>query len=104
MVVRYSGHMVRTRPQAAWLGALMLSALLPLIVWRALTQPVLVSMALAMLAMAPFAIAYQAWRFLAEQERVHAEPTPGMLFAFRFLANTPLTFGALLIVLLLTIE
>jgi hypothetical protein len=104
MAVRYSGYLVRTRQQALWLCVVMLAVLLPLVLWRFTNEPFIVAFVLAMLTLAPFAIAFQAWRFLDAQERAHPEPTPEMTFAFRFLANTPLTFGGLLFVLLIAID
>jgi hypothetical protein len=101
--VRYRGHLARTRQQAVWQNLLIAFVLLPLAIWRASTQPFGVAVGLVLLATAPFVIAYQAWRFLAFEERVHQEATPEMLFVFRFLANTPLTFGALTFVILLGI-
>ena len=101
--VRYRGHLARTRQQAAWQNLIIALVLLPLAVWRASAQSFGIAAALVLLAVAPFAIAYQAWRFLALQERAHQEPTPEMLFAFRFLANTPLTLGALIVVILIGI-
>jgi uncharacterized membrane protein len=103
MAVRYQGHLVRTRQQATWQGVVLLLVLLPLVAWRFTTHPLPVALALAALTMAPFAIAYQSWRFLEEQERVHSEPTPEMAFVFRFVANTPLTVGALLFVLMIAL-
>jgi len=100
MAVRYPGHWLRTRQQAVWQDVALLTVLLPLALWRATTQPIGVGIGLVMLTAAPFAIAYHAWRFLDHQERVHEEPTPGMIFAFRFLVSTPLTIGGLLFVVL----
>jgi hypothetical protein len=100
MAVSYSGHWLRTRRQAVWQGIVLLLVLLPLAIWRATTQPPGVGLGLVVLTLAPFAIAYQTWRFLDAQERVHEEPTPEMQFVFRFLVNTPLTFGGLLLVVL----
>ena len=101
MAVRYSGHMLRTRQQAMWLNVLLLVVLLPLAAWRAISMPAGPAIALVMLTAAPFVVAYQAGRFLQAQEQLHREPTDGMVFAFRFVANTPLTFGALIFVLLI---
>ena len=100
MTVRYPGHWLKTRQQAMWQAVALLIVLLPLAAWRASTQPFTVGLALVMLTLAPFVIAYQAWRFLGQQEQAHEQPTPGMIFVFRFAANAPLTFGALLFVLL----
>ena len=99
-MVRYPGHFVRTRRQAAWLCVAMLGVLAPLAVWRGLALPANLRIALIALTLAPFVSAYQAWRFLEEQERLHAEPTAGMIFVFRFLANAPLTYAGLLFVVL----
>lgn len=104
MAVRYSGHFLRTRRQAAGQCMVLLLVLLPLVAWRFATQPLPAALALAMLTLAPFAIALQSWRFLAAQEDQHPEPTPEMNFVFRFLVNTPLTFGALLLVVLTSIR
>jgi hypothetical protein len=104
MSVRYSGHMVRTRQQAAWLGIILLVVLLPLAARRFTMEPPGAALALALLTLAPFMLAYECWRFLREQERLHPEPTPEMAFVFRCLANTPLTFGALLFVVLVAIN
>jgi CBS-domain-containing membrane protein len=104
MAVRYHGHMVRTRQQAGWLAVALSLAILALVLWRFTTHPPGVALPLGLVAMAPFATAYQTWRFLGEQERVHAEPTAEMSFVFRFLANTPLTFGALIFLLLIAID
>jgi uncharacterized membrane protein len=104
MSVRYSGHLLRTRRQAEAQGLVLLLLLLPLVAWRFTTQPLTAALALAMLTLAPFAVAFQARQFLVAQERQHSEPTPEMNFVFRFLANTPLTFGALLLVVLSSIR
>jgi predicted cupin superfamily sugar epimerase len=100
MAVRYSGYMLKTRRQAAWQNAMLLMVLLPLAVWRATTLPAGAAIALVMITVAPFGLAYQAWRFLEAQEQLHRDPTDGMMFAFRFLASTPVAFGGLLFVLL----
>ena len=83
-----------------WQGIVLLIVLLPLVARCVNTQPLGVGIGLLMLTLAPFAVAYQASRFLAMQERRHDEPTPEMAFVFRLVVNTPLTFGALMIVVL----
>lgn len=103
MDVRYSGHVVRTRQQALWLSIALLMVLLPLVLWRLSTERLTLAMPLAFLALAPFVIAQQAWRFLEEQERLHPEPTAEMTFVFRFVANTPLTFGVLSFLVLIAL-
>ena len=104
MAVSYSGHWLRTRRQAVWQSAVLLLVLLPLAAWRATTQPAGVGWGLAMLTLAPFVLAYQSWRFLEAQERVHDAPTPEMTFVYRFLVNTPLTFGAFLLLVLINLR
>jgi hypothetical protein len=103
MAVRYSGHWLRTRRQAGMQCVVLAAILLPLAAWRLTSQPIGMALGLAMLTLAPFTIAYQAWRFLENQERLHREPTAGMIFVFRLLVNTPLTLGALLFVVLMSI-
>jgi hypothetical protein len=104
MAVRYPGHWLRTRRQATWQGLVLLVMLIPMAAWRLPAQPLGVGLGLAMLTLAPFAIAYQAWRFLEQQEELHHEPTPGMIFVFRFVVNTPLTLGALVFVVLASLR
>ena len=104
MAVCYRGHWLRTRAQAMWQGIVLLVVLLPLLAWRLTTQPLGVGIGLSMLTLAPFAIAYQASRFLAMQERRHEAPTPEMVFVFGFVVNTPLTFGALMLVVLMSLQ
>lgn len=100
MAVRYSGHWLKTRRQAAWQCAVLLAILVPLVALRFTTHRLPVAFALAVLTMVPFAIAYQSWRFLETQERTHSEPTPEMEFIFRFLANTPLAMSGILFALM----
>lgn len=104
MTARYSGHLLRTRQQAFGLCLVMLFVLAPLVAWRAVTHDTGLAVALLMLTLSVFAVAFQTWRFLEAQERIHPEPTPEMTFVFRFLANTPLTFGALIIVILVGLD
>lgn len=104
MALEYRGHWLRTRRQAAWQDVTLLLVLLPLAAWRATSQPPVAGIGLLMLTIAPFVLAWQAWRFLDEQEHLHEQPTPGMTFAFRFLANTPLTLGGVLFVVLLNLR
>ena len=104
MAVRYSGHVMRTRQQAAWLSVAVFAVLAPLAIVRLRAQPPAAALGLAMLTLAPFVIAYQSFRFLESQERVHHEATPEMEFVFRFLANTPLTFGAFLFLVLIALR
>ena len=99
-MVRYRGHWLKTRQHAVLQNSVLLLMLLPLALWRSFNQPIAAAIGLTMLTLAPFAIAYQAWRFLKAQELLHQEPTPEMTFVFRFLASTPLSFSGLLLVVL----
>lgn len=104
MAVRYPDHWLRTRRQGVWQNILLLLVLLPLALWRATTLPTALGLAIVLLTAAPFVIAYQAWRFLQQQERVHDEPTRSMVFVFRFLVTTPLALGMLMFVLLVNLQ
>jgi uncharacterized membrane protein YidH (DUF202 family) len=96
--------MVKTRQQAAWPCAVYLLILVPLVGWRFTTERLALAITLAGLTLAPFAIAYQAWKFLKEQERRHSEPTEEMSFVFRLLASTPVSLGGLLLILLVRLR
>ena len=100
MEVQYSGHIWKTRQQAAWQSVVLVLVLVPLAAWRFTTEPLGAAMGLAGLTLAPFGIAYHSWRFLEEQERLHETPTPEMNFVFRFVASTPMAMGGLLLVVL----
>jgi hypothetical protein len=104
MAVRYSGHWLRTRRQATWQSVALLVVLLPLAAWRFTTQPLAPAFAMLMLTLSPFALGYHASRFLAEQERVHQQPTPEMEFVFRCVASTPLAFSGLMFVVLVALR
>jgi hypothetical protein len=104
MAVQYPSHWLRTRRQARWQNVVLLTVLLPLATWRATTQPLGVGIGLLLLTLAPFVIAYQTSRVLDAQEHVHGEPTPEMIFLFRFVASTPLTLGAILFVVLVNLR
>ncbi len=100
MAVRYASHWLKTRQQAWWQSAVLLAVLSTLLAWRFTTHPFPVAFALVLMALAPFALAFQASRFLEAQERIHSEPTPEMAFVFRFVANTPLAFSGIMLALL----
>jgi hypothetical protein len=104
MAVRYPGHWLSTLRQAMWQDIAILLVMMPVAVWRMTAQPPAVGVGLLLLTMAPFAIAYQAWRFLAMQEQLHEQPTAAMIFLFRFVVNTPLTFSALMFVVLVSLR
>lgn len=100
MAVRYSNHWLKTRRQAMWQNAALLAVLSPMLALRFMTHRFAVGLMLVLLTMAPFAIAYQASRFLESQERLHPEPTAEMQFVFRSVASTPLAFSGIMLALL----
>ena len=100
MTIRYPGHFLKTRQQAVVQGVVILAVLTALLASRITTERSAIAMALAGLTFAPFAIAFRAWRFLAQQERRHTEPTPEMVFVFEVIATLPLVMGAFLMILM----
>ena len=100
MTVRYPGHFLKTRQQAVLQGAVILAVLTTLLAWRITTERGVIAMALAGLTFAPFAVAFRAWRFLAQQELRNAAPTPEMVFVFELIATMPLVMGAFLMILM----
>lgn len=98
--MRYPGHLLKTRGQAAAQGGVLLVILGPLLAWRINTEPAAVAMALAGLTLAPVVITFRAWRFLALQERRHQQPTSEMIFVFQLVATMPLVMGAFLMILM----
>ncbi len=98
--MRYPGHVLKTRRQAAAQGAVIVAILGPLLAWRIRTEPAAIAMALTGLTIVPVAIAFRAWRFLAQQELRNTEPTPEMVFVFELIATMPLVMGAFLMILM----
>jgi hypothetical protein len=101
MTIEYPGHLLKTRRQVLWQSVGFLLILLPLLSWRFTIERPVVSLALAALVFVPLAIAHRGWRFLEEQEKAHATPTPEMAFVFETIAVLPLAMGAMLAVLLI---
>jgi hypothetical protein len=100
MTIRYPGHFLKTRQQAVFQGVVILAVLTALLAWRVNTERGVIAMALAGLTLAPFVIAFRAWRFLAQQELRNTEPTPEMVFVFELIATMPLVMGAFLMILM----
>ena len=100
MAIRYPGHFLKTRRQAVVQGVVILAVLTALLAWRINTERGVIAMALAGLTFAPFATAFRAWRFLAQQELRHTQPTPEMVFVFELIATVPLVMGAFLMILM----
>lgn len=101
MTIEYPGHLLKTRRQVLLQSVGFMLVLLPLLSWRFTIERPAVSCALAALVFVPFAIAHRGWRFLEEQEKAHATPTPEMMFVFETIAVVPLAMGAMLAVLLI---
>jgi len=100
MTIEYSGHLLKTRRQVLLQSFALMLVLVPLLTWRFTTEPPAVSIALAAIAFAPFAIAHRGWRFLEAQEKLQSEPTPEMNFVFELVAIVPLAMTAFLMILL----
>ena len=98
--MRYPGHLLKTRGQAAVQGAVILAILGPLLAWRISTESAAVATALGGLTLAPVVIAFRAWRFLAREELRREQPTPEMIFVFQLVATMPLVMGAFLMILM----
>jgi hypothetical protein len=103
MTMRYPGHLLKTRGQAAVQGAVILAILGPLLAWRISTESAAVALALAGLTLSPLVIAIRAWRFLAREELRHQQPTTEMIFVFQLLAIMPMVMGAFLMILMFEI-
>ena len=98
MTIRYPGHFLKTRTQAALQLAVIVVILGPLLAWRISTERPGIAMALGGLTLVPVVTAYKAWRVLAQQERRHQQPTPEMIFIFELIATMPLVMGAFLMI------
>jgi hypothetical protein len=98
--IRYPRRYLTTRRQLTLLNLVSVLIVLPLLVSRITTEPVVVAMALSGLALVPAALSYRGLRFLARQEQLHAQPTPDMTFVFTVLATYPLAMSVFLLILL----
>jgi cation transport ATPase len=100
MAIEYPRRFPRTRRQLLWQCAVSALILQPLLIWRFATGRVVISMALAGLVLAAFALAYQGWRFLLLQEQRHPQPTPEMTFVFMLASVYPVAISTFLLILL----
>jgi len=100
MTIRYPRRYLTTRRQLLLQGVASAVVLLPLLVWRIATEPLVVAIALGGLALVPMTLSYQGWRFLTLQEPRHSEPTPEMTFVFMLVAVYPLAMSVFLLILL----
>lgn len=100
MTIRYPGHFLKTLNQAAVQGAVILAILSPLLAWRITTERAAIAIALVGLTLSPVVTGYKAWRYLAQLERRHQQPTPEMIFIFELIATVPLVMGAFLMILM----
>lgn len=100
MAIEYPRRYVKTRRQAIWQTVVLALFLLPLLAWRLQQERLVVGMALAMLALAPFVMAYRSLRFLRRMETRYTAPTPEMSFIFEQVALVPLATCVFLLILL----
>ncbi|MCC7178168.1 MAG: hypothetical protein IT177_07240 [Acidobacteria bacterium] len=93
MVYR-TNWIARTRRRAAWLVVWYALVMTPsaLVTFQDQHRPVELA-ALGALALTPVLIARLCWRFLADAERRHPEPTPEMEFVFRLMTTILIGFG-----------
>jgi hypothetical protein len=100
VMTTYPRRYLRTRRQLAWQCVVSALILLPPLVWRLTSERIVVSVALAGLAVAPTALCYRGLRFLATQEQQHPQPTPEMTFVFMLIAVYPAAMSTFLLILL----
>jgi len=100
MTIEYPRRFPRTWRQLLLQCVVSAVILQPLLIWRFATGRVVVSMALAGLALAAFTLAYQGLRFLARQEEQHPQPTPEMTVVFMLVSVYPLAISVFLLILL----
>ena len=100
MAVVYSGHLLKTRRQLLFQALVMMLLLLPPLFWQFTSDPGSLSLAIAALVVVPFAMVYRGWRFLGDQERAHAAPTPEMTFVFGLVAAFSMVMTIFLMILL----
>jgi hypothetical protein len=100
MSVEYPRRFPRTRRQLVWQCAVSALVLLPPLVWRLTSEPVVVSLALGGLALLPTSLSYRGVRFLAVREEHHPQPTAEMTFVFTLVSLYPLAASAFLLILL----
>ena len=98
--MEYPRRYLRTRGQLLFQIVVSAIVLQPFLMWRLLTEPLVVSIALGGLALVSLALGYQGWRFLTYQELRHSQPTPEMTFVFMLTAVYPLAMSTLLLILL----
>lgn len=98
--IRYPRRYLKTRRQLVWQSVASALILLPPLAWRFTSERVVVSLALAGLALVASTLSYRGLRFLAMQEQQHPQPTPEMTFVFMLVAVYPLAMSAFLLILL----
>jgi len=100
MAVEYPRRYLRTRRQLGVQCVVSALILLPPLAWRFSSERVVVSVALAGLALVASTLSYRGLRFLAREEAQHPQPTPEMTFVFMLVAVYPLAMSAFLLILL----
>ena len=98
--IRYPRRYLKTRRQLTWQCVMAAVLLVPPLVSRFKSERVVVSIALAGLALVAVVLSYRGLRFLAAQEHVHAQPTPEMTHVFMLVATYPLAISVFLLILL----
>ena len=101
MTVEYPRRFPRTRQQLLFQSVVSALILQPLLIWRFANDGIVVSIALAGIALAALTLTYQGWRFLTYQEQQHAQPTPEMIFVFMLVSVYPVAISTFLLILLL---
>jgi hypothetical protein len=100
MRTEYRRRFPRTLGQLVFQCAASAIVLQPLLIWRFMTERVVVSIALGGLTLVAFALAYRGLRYLIAQERQHPQPTADMRFVFMLVTIHPLAISVFLLVLL----
>jgi hypothetical protein len=101
VTIEYPRRYVKTRRQALWQTVALVLFLAPFLAWRLPQERSVVGMALAMLMLALFLLAFRALRFLRRMETRLAAPSPEMTFIFEQVAVAPVAVSAFLLILLL---
>lgn len=101
-VVYSTNWIARTRRRAAWLLVWYALILVPVTIASVQREPA-EWFPRAALALTPVLIARLCWRFLADAEASHPEPTPEMEFIFRLMTTVLIALGGVVAVALSTI-
>lgn len=100
--VYVSNWIATTRRRATWLLVFYCALLVPAVITSIGREPA-TWLTRAALALAPLLLARLCWRFLAEAETRHPEPTPEMEFVFRLMTNVLIALGGIVAVALVSL-